>query len=275
VSALCAVLEVSRSGYYAWRQRPPSAREQADAALQLAIREIYALSRQTYGSPRILAELRARGYRCGRKRVARLMREADLQGIPAPAAPRTTISTPDAPMIPDLLQRDFSATAPNQKWVADITYVATAEGWLYLALVVDLFSRMVVGWAMLPQLTSDLVLLALQMAVHRRQPPQELIHHSDHGSQYTSHTVQGLLAKYQIQASLGSVGDCYDNAAMESCFASLKRECIHRHFFTSRAEARTVIFQFIEVFYNRIRRHSSLDYLSPVAFEQAYYDNYP
>ena len=270
VTALCAVLQVARSGYYAWQQRPPSTRATEDATLLPRIRDIHRASRGTYSSPRIHAELQAQGYRCARKRVARLMREAGLVGCPQPSPPRTTQADPTA-VIPDLLQRDFSATAPNQKWVADITYVATREGWLYLALVVDLFSRMVVGWAMLPQMTRDLVLLALQMAIHRRQPPRHLIHHSDHGSQYTSRTVQDLLARYHIQASLGSVGDCYDNAAMESCFATLKRECIHRYTFTTRAVARTVIFEFIETFYNRVRRHSALGYLSPVDFEQAYH----
>ncbi len=271
IQQLCAALQVARSGYYAWQQRPPSARAQADATLVRVIREIHHASRGTYGSPRIHAELQAQGYRCGRKRVARLMRAAGLVGCPQPSPPRTTQADPTATPMPDLLQRDFSATAPNQKWVADISYVATAAGWLYLALVVDLFSRMVVGWAMLPQMTGDLVLLALQMAIHRRRPPQHLIHHSDRGSQYTSRSVQDLLARYHIQASLGTVGDCYDNAAMESCFATLKRECIHRYTFATRAIARTVIFEFIETFYNRVRRHSTLGYLSPYDFEQLYY----
>jgi transposase InsO family protein len=205
------------------------------------------------------------------------MQADHLVGCPARKAVRTTQAAPGAEVAPDLVQRDFSAQAPNQKWVADITYIPTAEGWVYLAVVLDLFSRMVVGWAMLPQMTADLVLLAIQMAVHRRQPPAAatLIHHSDRGSQYTSTVVQALLAQYHIQVSMGSTGDCYDNAAMESFFATLKRECIHRYTFTSRAMARTIIFEFIEVFYNRQRRHSTLGYLSPWNFEQLYWDIYP
>jgi len=277
VTQLCRLLEVSRSGYYAWQQRPESARQRGDQALLVAIREIHRQSRGTYGSPRIHAELQARGYRCSRKRVARLLQQAELAGYPRRKRVRTTQADPQAAYAPDLLQRDFQAQAPNQKWVADITYIPTAEGWLYLAVVVDLFSRMVVGWAMLPQMTADLVLLAVQMAVNRRQPPADttLIHHSDRGGQYTSTAVQALLARHQIQASMGSTGDCYDNAAMESFFSTLKRECVARHIFTSRAVARTVIFDFIEVFYNRVRRHSALGYLSPLAFEQVYHDTHP
>lgn len=277
MTQLCKLLEVSRSGYYAWQQRPESARQRADQALLGTIREIHRQSRGTYGSPRIHAELQARGYRCSRKRVARLMQQAELAGYPRRKRLRTTQADPQAAYAPDLLQRDFQAQAPNQKWVADITYIPTAAGWLYLAVVVDLFSRMVVGWALLPQMTADLVLLAVQMAVNRRQPPADttLIHHSDRGGQYTSTAVQALLARHQIRASMGSTGDCYDNAAMESFFSTLKRECVTRHIFTSRAVARTVIFDFIEVFYNRVRRHSALGYLSPLAFEQVYHDTHP
>lgn len=277
MTQLCKLLEVSRSGYYAWQQRPESARQRDDQALLGTIREIHRQSRGTYGSPRIHAELQARGYRCSRKRVARLMQQAELAGYPRRKRLRTTQADPQAAYAPDLLQRDFQAQAPNQKWVADITYIPTAAGWLYLAVVVDLFSRMVVGWALLPQMTADLVLLAVQMAVNRRQPPADttLIHHSDRGGQYTSTAVQALLARHQIRASMGSTGDCYDNAAMESFFSTLKRECVTRHIFTSRAVARTVIFDFIEVFYNRVRRHSALGYLSPLAFEQVYHDTHP
>ncbi len=277
MSQLCALLKVSRSGYYAWQQRPENARQRADQAVLVTIREIHTQSRGTYGSPRVHAALRARGYRCSRKRVARLMQQAGLAGYPRRKQVRTTQADPNAGYAPDLLQRDFQATAPNQKWVADITYIPTTEGWLYLAVVVDLFSRMVVGWAMLPQITADLVLLAVQMAVHRRRPPPDtaLIHHSDRGGQYTSTVVQALLSRHQIQASMGSTGDCYDNAAMESFFATLKRECVARHTFDSRAVARTIIFDFIEVFYNRVRLHSTLDYRSPRAFEQLYYDTHP
>ncbi|MBN1874938.1 MAG: IS3 family transposase [Anaerolineae bacterium] len=272
VSALCAALAVSRSGYYAWLTRPESARQRADQELLATIADLHRQSRGTYGSPRIQAELHAQGKACSRKRVAHLMQRAPLQGRPERKVVRTTPATPGATSVPDLLQRDFSATAPNQKWVADITYIPTQEGWLYLAVVMDLFSRLIVGWAMLPQMTADLVLLAIQMAVHRRPLPAAatVIHHSDHGSQYTSSVVQALLAQYHIQVSMGSTGDCYDNTAMESFFATLKRECVQRQPFTSRAMARTVIFEFIEVFYNRQRRHSTLGYLSPWDFEQLY-----
>lgn len=274
---MCDLLAVSRSGYYAWQARPESARQRDDATLLTIIQEIHTQSRGTYGSPRVHAALRACGYRCSRKRVARLMQQAELAGYPRRKRVRTTQADPQAVYAPDLLQRDFQAQAPNQKWIADITYISTPEGWLYLAVVVDLFSRMVVGWAMLPQMTADLVLLALQMAVQRRQPPTEarLIHHSDRGGQYTSTAVQALLTRHQIQASMSSAGDCYDNAAMESFFATLKRECVERYTFTSRAHARTVIFDFIEVFYNRVRTHSTLGYLSPLAFEQLYRDTHP
>jgi putative transposase len=277
IRALCAALQVSRSGYYAWRKRPESAHQRTDRALLVEIRRLYTQSRGTYGSPRIHAALQAQGQSCGRKRVARLMRAAHLVGCPPPRPPRTTRTAPGEHPLPDLLQRDFTATAPNQKWVADITYIPTTAGWLYLAVVLDLFSRMVVGWAMLPQMTADLVISALQMAVSRRHPRvgTTLVHHSDHGSQYTSTRLQACLAHYHIQASMGRTGDCYDNAAMESFFATLKRECVHQHTFTSRAMARTTLFDFIEVFYNRMRRHSALGYRSPWEFEQLYQDTLP
>jgi len=273
VSVLCAVLQVSRSGYYDWRERPDSPRTQANTALTEVIKEIHRASRDTYGSPRIHAELRARGHACGRKRVARLMQAHRLRGRPAHLKVSTTQRATEAPPIPDLLERDFTASAPNQKWVADITYIRTGEGWLYLAAVMDLFSRMIVGWAMLPRITEDVVCLALQMALHRRVPPANLIHHSDHGSQYTSRTFRELLAQHQIQLSMGSTGDCFDNAAMESFFATLKRECVCAQIFPSRAVARTTIFEYIETFYNRVRRHSALDYHSPFEFEQLYTQN--
>lgn len=268
---MCELLDVSRSGYYAWRHRPPSRRDQEDAELTREIRDIYTVSRKTYGSPRIHAELQARGYQCGRKRVARLMRAADLQGCPLPSRPRTTQAAPEAAQVPDLLNRDFSAPAPNQKWVADITYIWTAEGWLYLAVVLDLYSRMVIGWGMSSRMTADLVCLALLMALQWRVPCRELIHHSDRGGQYISQALQDLFTQHHIRPSIGSRGDCYDNAAMESFFATLKRECVHRQTFLTRDAARLAIFDYIETFYNRVRRHSTLDYYSPYDFEQRYY----
>ena len=268
---LCVVVGVARSGYYAWRARKPSARAQADAELLPMIQEIHQASHATYGSPRIHAELQARGYRCGRKRVARLLHQTGLTGCPPRTPPQTT--TPAASVAtPDLLEREFSATAPNQKWVADITYIATDEGWVYLAVVEDLFSRMIVGWAMLPQITSDLVVLALQMALHQRQPPRDLIHHSDHGSQYTATALQTVFARYHIRPSLGTTGDCYDNAVAESFFQLLKRERIRRKTYPSREDARQDVFNYIEMFYNPVRRHSYNDDLSPVEFERRHFN---
>jgi len=270
IRVLCDVLDVSRSGYYAWRRRPPSARAQEDARLLAAVRQAHHDSRGTYGSPRLHRALVRLGYRCGRHRVARLMRQAGLRGIPHRKSVRTTRRAADATAIPDRLARDFTAQAPNEKWVSDITYIPTGEGWLYLATVLDLYSRRVVGWAMATHMRAELVLEALQMAYARRGAPQNLIYHSDHGSQYTSAMVQTWLTEHQIQASMGSVGDCFDNAVAESFYAILKRECVHRQTYATRREARTHIFEFIEVFYNRQRLHSTLDYQSPAEFEQAH-----
>lgn len=268
VQVLAAVLGVSRSGYYAWRHRRPSARAQANTALLVAIRKAHAQSRGTYGSPRIWRKIRAT-HPCGRHRVARLMRQAQLQGLPQRRFHCTTQRSGTRLDVPDRLERDFMAATPNCKWVSDITYIPTAEGWLYLAVILDLYSRLVVGWAMGTELTADLVLTALEMAAARRPLPEGLIYHSDHGTQYTSAAVQAWLTQHGLLASLGSVGDCYDNAVAESFFSTLKRECVHRHPFQTRKEARTVIFEYIEVFYNRERLHSTLGYLSPAAFEAA------
>ena len=268
VQVLAAVLGVSRSGYYAWRHRRPSARAQANTALLAAIRKAHAQSRGTYGSPRIWRKIRAT-HPCGRHRVARLMRQAQLQGLPQRRFHCTTQRSGTRLDVPDRLKRDFMAATPNRKWVSDITYIPTAEGWLYLAVILDLYSRLVVGWAMGTELTADLVLTALEMAAARRPLPEGLLYHSGHGTQYTSAAVQAWLTQHGLLASLGSVGDCYDNAVAESFFSTLKRECVHRHPFQTRKEARTVIFEYIEVFYNRERLHSTLGYLSPAAFEAA------
>jgi transposase InsO family protein len=268
VKRMCQALEVMRSGYYAWRSRPIGEREQANRELAERIQQEHEDSRQTYGSPRIHAVLQRKGVTCGRKRVARLMR---MHGIvarkPRKRHPITTQRQPGAIPAPNLLQRDFSAPAPNRKWVTDITYIDTAEGWLYLAPVLDLFSRRVVGWAMADHMETSLVEDALGMALARRHPAAGLLHHSDQGSQYTSTAYQQSLLEHHFQASMSGVGNCYDNAAMESFFATLKAECATGQFDT-RSQARTAIFEYIEVWYNRQRLHSSLDYLSPVEFEE-------
>jgi transposase InsO family protein len=266
---MCQMLGVSASGYYAWHRRRPSRRAEANAALMEQIREIHRTSRRTYGSPRVHAALRRCGLACGRNRVARLMRREGLVGrSPRRRYPRTTQAASGNPVAPNVLAQDFTAERPDQKWVADITYVDTAEGWLYLAPVLDLFSRKVVGWSMDNHLYSSLVEDALHMAVIRRRPAPGLLHHSDRGSQYTSDAYQQRLAKLECEVSMSRTGNCYDNAVMESFFSTLKSECLTGQFRT-RAQARTAIFEFIEVWYNRHRLHSSLGYLSPEEFEHS------
>lgn len=269
ITVMCRVLAVSRSGYYAWRKRPPSARKMADQALSQQIKDIHQQSRQTYGSPRIQAELAENGVNCGTKRVARLMRDEELF---AKQHRKFRVSTTDSahpyPVAPNLLDQDFSASRPNEKWLTDITYIPTAEGWLYLAVVLDLYSRRIVGWAMSNSLERPLVLAALQMALDIRQPPPGLLHHSDRGSQYASHDYQALLTKYQMQVSMSRKGNCYDNAPTESFFGTLKTELVHHCHYQTHAEAKTDLFEYIEVFYNRVRRHSALQYQSPVNYEK-------
>ena len=268
VKAMCHVLGVQRSGYYVWKQRPLSVREQANQALLEKIREAFALSRSTYGSVRIQKHFLHAGQVYSRHRVARLMKKAHL--VPVKAAhwhPQTTRQQPGARTAPNLLNQDFTAVRPNEKWVGDITYIETAEGWLYLAVILDLYSRRVVGWAMRERLNAKLVESAWRMAIINRHPPAQLLHHSDRGSQYTSEVYLNLLQAAQCQISMSRTGNCYDNAAMESFFATLKGECANRRFST-KPEARSAIFEYIEVWYNRQRLHSSLGYLSPVQFEQ-------
>ncbi len=265
---MCRLLRVSASGYYAWRQRPESPHCRSNSRLLAEIRTIHAKSTETYGSLRVRAELLENGHTCGRHRVARLMRSAGLQGIPKRRFRRTTTSDHKHPVAPNRLAQDFTATAPNQRWVADITYIGTGEGWLYLAVILDLYSRKVVGWSTSARLQRDLVLEALNMALGRRTPESGLIHHSDRGSQYASHDFQKLLRDQGIECSMSGVGNCYDNAVAESFFALLKRERVHRRHYQTRAEATADIFQYIEIFYNRQRRHSSVGHLNPTQFER-------
>lgn len=267
VKQMSAVLGVSRSGYYAWKERAPSRRIQADEAMLVEIRAIYQQSHKTYASPRIHAYLRRKGCICGRNRVARLMRQHQIVARKAHRRhPTTTQQHPGDRIAPNLLNQECSAAMPNQKWVSDITYIATAEGWLYLAVVMDLHSRLVVGWAMGEQIDAGLVEDAFQMALLNRQPSAGLLHHSDRGCQYTSEAYRDQLADLECQVSMSRTGNCYDNAVMESFFATLKAECANR-VFSSKLEASSTIFEFIESWYNRQRLHSTLDYLSPVEFE--------
>lgn len=270
VQTMCRLLEVSASGYWAWRGRATSTRALDDAALTSRIADAHAASRGTYGAPRIHAELRAAGIGCGRKRVARLMRRAGLAGVRRRRFVRTTLRDPQATAAPDLVQRHFARDAPDRLWVADITYLPTAAGFLYLAAILDAWSRRVVGWAMAPHLRTPLVSAALAMAVARRQPGSGLVHHSDHGVQYTSLAFGARLRQAGIAASMGSIGDAYDNAMAESFFASLEAELIDRSAWPTRDAAYAAVADYIESFYNPQRRHSALGYLAPVEFERRY-----
>lgn len=267
VATMCRVLGLSPSGFYAWQRRGLSARAKHDVTLTAQITGFHARSDGTYGAPRILRDLREVGERVGQKRVARLMRAAGLVGVSRRRFVTTTQRGPVGETVPDLVQRDFVATAPNQLWVADITYVPTWAGFLFLAVVLDAFSRRIVGWAMATHLKTELVLAALEMARVQRRPAG-VIHHSDHGTQYTSLAFGERCRVLGVRPSRGTVGDCYDNALCESFFATLECELLDRHTFRSQAEARTAIFRFIEGWYNPHRRHSTLGYLSPIAFER-------
>ena len=268
IKIMCRVLGVSRSGFHAWERREPSARAVADAALSERIAAIHGDSRTTYGSPRIHAELRLEDdVRVGRKRVERLMRGAGLAGQVKRRRGKTTIRVQGVRTAPDLVERDFNPSEPNRLWAADITYIRTWEGWLYLASVMDLYSRRIVGWALADDLRAELVVDALEMAVARRRPDAGLVHHSDQGSQYTSLIFTRRCRVVGIDVSMGSRGDCFDNAVLESFHASLKKELIHRRSWPTKAEARTAVFDYVETFYNRLRRHSTLGMRSPVEFE--------
>ena len=268
IALLCRVLEVSCSGYYAWRGRGLSLRAQQDAVILAQIATIHEQSRQTYGAPRIQAELAATGTPCGRKRVARLMRAAGVVGCHRRRHVVTTVREPAAVPAPDQVQRQFVASAPDQLWTADSTFVPTLAGFLYLAVVLDVYSRRIVGWAMADHLRTEVVLAALEMALWNRRPAAGVIHHSDHGCQYTSRAFGTRLREAGIVASMGSVGDCYDNAITEAFFATLECELLDRHTFRSHGAARLALFDYIEGFYNPQRRHSALGYLSPAAYER-------
>jgi len=271
IPTMCRVLGVSASGYYAWQRRGASARAMKDQGLLEAIRAFHRQSRGTYGVPRIHRDLRAAGLRVGRKRVARLLKQAGLRGVSRRKWPVTTVRAAHARPAPDLVQRGFTAAGPNQLWVADITYIPTWSGTLYLAVVLDVWSRRIIGWAMATHLRTSLVVTALEMAITQRRP-QNVIHHSDQGCQYTAIEFGRRCREANVRPSMGSVGDCYDNAMCESFFATLECELLDRVTLRTPAEARTAVFEFIEGWYNPARRHSSLDYESPLTFEQRYAD---
>lgn len=271
IGVMCEVFSISRSGYYAWLKRPVSYRQQANNELREQIRTVHHENRGVYGSPRIHQALQQQGIACGENRVARLMREDGLRAKTKKRFKATTNSKHDLPVAPNLLQRDFSPDTPNQVWAGDITYIWTTEGWLYLAVVIDLFSRSVVGWAMDKRMTRNLAMDALIMAVQRRRPSTGLVFHSDRGSQYASSDFQALLSHYGMHCSMSRKGDCWDNAPVESFFGSLKQELVFHQRYQSRFQARQSIFDYIERFYNRRRLHSTLGYQSPADYERTYF----
>jgi putative transposase len=268
VQLMCDILEVSRSGYYDWVDRPQSPQEQRRAALAVQVKAAFEESRQTYGSPRITRDLAAGGFKACRNTIAKLMRQEGIVGrMPKRFVPTTTDSTHDHPIAQNVLERQFAPGAGTPAWVSDITYVPTEEGWLYLAAVMDLRTRKILGWAMADHMRVDLVLDALKMALARREPGQNLVHHSDRGSQYACQDYRRLLAEHQITCSMSRTGNCYDNAVMESFWATYKTEEVYRTHYATRDQAMAATFNYIEIFYNRQRRHSALGYVSPEAFE--------
>jgi transposase InsO family protein len=271
---MCEALEVSASGYYAWASRPDSPTEQWRQELVAAIEEVHAEVKGRYGSPRMTAELKARDYECSENTVAELMREHGIRAKSPKRFVRTTDSKHRLPVAANVLDRDFDPEGPNERWCADITYIPTREGWLYLAAVEDLFSRMVVGWSMDRSMESRLVVDALEMAIRRRRPEAGLLAHSDRGSQYASEHYQRVLRGEGIVCSMSEAGQCWDNAPMESFFGRLKCELEPGQTFATRDQARAAIFEYLEVFCNRVRRHSSLGFLSPEEFERAYHQKH-
>jgi transposase InsO family protein len=268
IDLLCTVLGVSRAGFYAAQRRPVPARRHEDQQLAVQVAAAHAASRRRYGSPRVYRELQAQGHEVGRHRVARLMREQGLRARAPRRFQRTTDSQHGLPVAPNVLARQFTVATPNTAWVSDITYLWTRAGWLYLVVLLDLFSRRVVGWALHDRITRQLALDALTMALRHRQPPPGLVHHSDRGSQYASGDYQAVLAAHGIVCSMSRRANCWDNAVAESFFSTLKIELAHDADWTTHAEARTAVAEYLEIFYNTQRRHSVLDYLSPVAFER-------
>ena len=268
VAPMCRLLGVSRQGYYQYAGRPPPAQRPAEIALGAEVARIHEESRRTYGSPRVLAKLRAEGFRVSKKRVERAMRAQGLQARPRGRFRTTTKANPKHSAAPNLLNRQFAASRPNERWVTDITYVWTAEGWCYLAAILDLFSRRVVGWALDATLTTALPRRALEEAIRRRAPQPGLLHHSDRGCQYTSHDYRASLRELGIEVSMSRKGNCWDNAVAESFFATLKTELIHVRAWSSRIELRAAVFDYIEIFYNRQRLHSTLDYKTPDQVEK-------
>ena len=268
---MCPALGVTRQGYYAWRRRPPSAHDLRDAELAGEISEVCEASRRIYGAPKVFAELRRRGERTSRKRVARVMRENGWAGATRGCAKRprggAKPAAPQANAAPDLVRRDFSADGPNRAWFADITYVRTHQGWLYLAVVMDIWSRKIVGWSMSGRMTAELADDALKMAIARRRPPAGCVHHSGHGSQYVSLLLGKTMREAGVRPSMGSISSPWDNAAMESLMGLIKAECVHARTFETREQASLEIFEYIEAFYNRVRIHSALGNLSPAEFE--------
>ncbi|MBO0796014.1 MAG: IS3 family transposase [Ktedonobacteraceae bacterium] len=271
IELLCEALDVSESGYYAWKHREPSAHAREDARIAALIQQIDQEHRHVYGSPRIQAKLRDYGVQCGRKRVVRLMQALGITALVKRSRKPTTKSDPHARCAPNVLKREFSADRPNTKWVTDTKAVETAEGWLYLAIILDLYSRQVVGWSMSTTEDGELAELALRMAVARRHPRSGLLHHSDRGTEFTCDRYQAALRELGVEVSMSRTGNCWDNAAMEAFFATLAKECVNRVKYQTRQEARSSIFEYIECFYNPIRLHSTLQYTSPVAYEQAHW----
>jgi putative transposase len=267
LSSMCRVLRIQRSGYYAWKATPKSARTLTDESLMADIRKSFEESQGIYGSPRIHCDLREAGIACGEKRVARLMRQAQLRSVRGYKRPRYRVGIPST-TAPNLLQREFTVAHPDQVWVTDITYIRTYEGWLYLTVVIDLYSRAVVGWSMKSTMATELVLDALMMAVWRRCPKTPVMIHSDQGSQFGSDEFNRWCKDNRLVPSMSRRGNCWDNAVAESFFSSLKKERIKRRIYASRQEAKSDVFDYIEGFYNRVRRHSHLDQMSPLAFEQ-------
>ena len=268
VEKMCRVFAIARSGYYAWRRREKSIRQKENELLLHTIKKVYLLNRQVYGSPRITEELKAQGFRCGKNRIARLMRRNNVKAKTVKRYRITTKSNHRLPVAPNIVNRDFTAPAADRLWVSDISYIATREGWLYLAVILDVFSRHVVGWAMSERLYDDLTVDALRQALVRRRPIPGLIFHSDRGSQYASGRFRQWLKSYKIRQSMSGTGNCYDNALAESFFHTLKTELTQFERYETRIDARRSIFEYIEAFYNRVRRHSALNYKSPLEYER-------